>query len=145
MAPRKAASGSVISRNWVKTSTFSCLAAISSASSRRRANLPLSSALQAAIAQPLRGVVADLLEAHQEGQHHALALDAVGVFQRFGQFLHRLLVQRGLRLAQAAAGLDLGLVRQVGDDPLVGLQPPQDVGPHQRAQRAEVLGLRPAA
>ena len=35
-----------------------------------------------AIAQPLRGMVADLLEAHQEGEHHALATDAFGIFQR---------------------------------------------------------------
>ena len=45
--PRNAASGAVVSRNWVKTSAFSCLAAITSAISRRRANLPLSSSAQA--------------------------------------------------------------------------------------------------
>ena len=33
------------------------------------------------VAQPLRGMVADLLEAHQEGEHEAAALDAVGVLQ----------------------------------------------------------------
>ena len=37
--------------------------------------------------------------------------------------------------AQGAEDLHLGLVRQVGDDALVGLQPPQDVGAHQVAQR----------
>ena len=87
IAPRKAASGSVISRNWVNTSTFSCRAAITSTSSRRRANLPLSSARPAAVAQPLRRMVADLLEAHQEGQHDAPAADAVGIIQRARQLL----------------------------------------------------------
>ena len=43
--PRNAASGAVISRNCVKTSTFSCFAAITSAISRSRASLPLSASL----------------------------------------------------------------------------------------------------
>src|SRR5262249_30572776 len=42
-AARNAASGSVISRNCVNTSAFSCLAAMTSAISRRRLNLPLAS------------------------------------------------------------------------------------------------------
>ena len=45
--PRNAASGAVVSLNWVKTSAFSCRAAITSAISRRRASLPLSSSAQA--------------------------------------------------------------------------------------------------
>ena len=45
--PRKAASGAVTSRNCVKTSTFSCFAAMTSAISRRRANLPLSASRHA--------------------------------------------------------------------------------------------------
>ena len=49
---------------------------------------------------------------------------------------HRLLVERRLLAAQGAEGLHLGLVGQVGDDALVGLQAPQDVGAHQIAQRA---------
>ncbi len=47
MPPRNDASGAVTSRNWVKTSAFSCLAAITSPSSRRRAHLPLSSSAHA--------------------------------------------------------------------------------------------------
>src|ERR1017187_4298555 len=45
--PRNAASGAVTSRNWVKTSIFSCRAATTSAISRRRAHLPLSPSPQA--------------------------------------------------------------------------------------------------
>ena len=89
-----------------------------------------------AVAQPLRRMVADLLEAHQGRQHEALARDALRVFELLGQFLHRLLVERGLLAAELAEGLDLGLVGQVGDDRLVGLQAPQDVRPHQLAQGA---------
>ena len=45
-------------------------------------------------------------------------------------------VERRLLRLRWQKRLHLGLVRQVGDDVLVGLQPPQDVGPHQLAQRA---------
>ena len=74
---RKPASGSVISRNCVKTSAFSCREAISSQISASRANLPLSSGAIAAVAQQLAGVVAELLEPHQIGQHQAAPLHAV--------------------------------------------------------------------
>ena len=62
-SPRNAASGSVISRNCVKTSTFSCRAAITSAISRSRANLPLSASAQAPSPSHCDGMIADLLEA----------------------------------------------------------------------------------
>ncbi len=88
------------------------------------------------VAQPLRGMVADLLEPHQHRQHDALALDALGLLQAFRQVLDGLGVQRGLPAAEAAQRLDLGLVGQIGDDRLVGLHPAQDVGPHQFPQRA---------
>ena len=45
--PKKEANGAVTSRNWVNTSAFSCLAAITSQISRRRAHLPLSSSAHA--------------------------------------------------------------------------------------------------
>ncbi len=41
--------------------------------------------------------------------------------------LDQLGVQRRLPLAEPAEGPDFRLVRQIGDDPLVGLQPPEDV------------------
>ena len=98
---------------------------------------PLAAVLFAprAVAQPLRRMIADLLEAHQERQHHAFALHARRLRELFGQVLDRLLIERRLLAGELAERLHLGLVRQVGDDRLVGLQPPQDVGPHQLAQR----------
>ena len=51
------------------------------------------------------------------------------------QIADRLLVQGGLLPGQAAKGLHLGLVGQIGDDALVGLQAAQDVRLHQRPQR----------
>ncbi len=65
-----------------------------------------------------------------------LRFDAVGVFELVGEIVHRLLVKRRLLAAQGTEGLHLGLVRQVGDDALVGLHAPQDVGAHQVAQRS---------
>ena len=59
----------------------------------------------------------------------------VGVLQFFFELADRLLVKRRLLLGQAAIGLHFGLVRQIGDHALVGLQPAQNVRLHQRAQR----------
>ena len=59
-----------------------------------------------------------------------------GGLKLLGQFLHRLLVERCLLAAELAEGLHLGLVGQVRNDRLVGLQPPQNVRPHQLAERA---------
>ena len=119
----------------MKTSAFSCREAISSQISASRANLPLSSGSVAAVAQQLAGVVAELLEPHQVGQHQAAPLHAVHVVQQLGQFLDQLGVQRRLPLAQPAERPDFDLVGQVGDDAPVGLQPPQDVRLHQVPQR----------
>ena len=80
-------------------------------------------------------MVADLLEPHELGQHDAPPLDAVDRFELLGQVAHRLLVEGRLLAAQVAVGRHLGLVGQVGDHPLVGLQPAEDVGPDERAQR----------
>ena len=49
------------------------------------------------------------------------------------------LVQRRLLLRQSALGAHFGLLGQVGDDGRIGLQPPQDVRPHEPPQRAERL------
>ena len=81
-------------------------------------------------------MVANLLEPHQERQYQALALDALGLFKLLGQFLDRLLVEGRLLPAELAKRFDLGLVRQVRDHRFIGLQPPQDVGPHEFAQWA---------
>ena len=89
----------------------------------------------ARVAQPLRGMIADLLEAHQEGEDEPLAPDSRGTCDPLAQLPHRLLVEGGLLAAQGAEGLDLGLVRKVGDDRLVGLEPAQDVRAHQLPQR----------
>ena len=59
-----------------------------------------------------------------------------------GQFFHCLLVKRRLLAAQGTEGFHLGLVGQVGNDALVGLQPPQDIGAHQVAQRT-IRVMRP--
>ena len=120
----------------MKTSTFSCRAAISSAMLAQARELAAVLLRPGAVAEPLRGMVADLLQAHEQGEHDAPALDAVGVLELLGELVDRLLVERGLLAAQRAEGLHLGLVGQVGDDALVGLQAPQDVGAHQLAQRS---------
>ena len=84
LCARKAASGPVISRNWVKTSTFSCREAISShisAQAQRTCRCPR------ARSRRRRGtgrVIADLLEPHEIREHEPAALDAVGgVVERF--------------------------------------------------------------
>ena len=51
-------------------------------------------------------------------------IDAVGAVQFVGQLLYSLLIERGLRARKMALRLHLGLVRQIVDDSLVGLQPP---------------------
>ena len=128
----------MISRNWVNTSAF--LLALGDLLRQFAQAGELAAALRrvAAVAQPLRGMIADLLEPHDERQHEALPLDAVRVVQRLGQFGDRLLVERRLRFGQRTPGAHLGLVGQVGNDALVRLQPPQDVGPREGAQRAVI-------
>ena len=84
----------------------------------------------------MRGVIADLLEADEEGEDDAWApVDAVDRLDPMRQILHRLLVERRLLAAQRAERLDLRLVRQIGDDRSVGLQAAQDVGAGEIAQR----------
>src|ERR1019366_3364802 len=56
------------------------------------------------VAQPLRRVVTDLFESHQERQHDALALDALCVIELLCQFLHRLLVECCLFAAELTEG-----------------------------------------
>ena len=133
--PRNAASGAVISRNWVKTSIFSCRAATTSAISRSRASLPLSASAQPPSPSHCEGWLQICLRRISIASTMP-APDAVGVLQLRGQLLDRLRIERRLPAAELAIRRDLGLVGQVGDDRAVGLHPPQDVGPHQLAQRA---------
>ena len=81
-----------------------------------------------AVAKPLRGVIADLLEAHQERKNQPLAANPLGRIKLLGEVVHRLLIEGGLLAAELAKGLYFGLVRQIGDHRLVGLQPPQNTG-----------------
>src|SRR5207249_8366140 len=88
-----------------------------------------------ALAQPVCRVIADLLEAHEVGQHQAASLDALRE-ARDGmlELVDRLLVERGLRAGEETERLHLSLVRQVRDDGAVGLEPAQEVWPDQAAQ-----------
>ena len=83
-------------------------------------------------------MVADLLEAQEGGEDRAAPLDALHRAEPVLELLHRLLVERGLLPGEGAERAHLGLVRQVGDDLAIGLEPPQDVGLHQRPERAVV-------
>jgi hypothetical protein len=105
-----------------------------------------------AVPEPLGGMIADLLEAHEIRQDDPPALDAcraIEVLELLGEVLHRFLVERGLHPAQPAVRPQLRLVRQVGDDPPVRLEASQDVRARQLAERrvagralAELLGER---
>ena len=101
-----------------------------------------------AVAQPLRGMIANLLEAHEQGQHQPPPRDPVaGLLQALLQLGDRGLIERRLLAGQMAEGLDLGLVGQIGDDALVGLEAAQDIGLHQPAQRriGDMAAARPAS
>ena len=110
MAARQSASGSVISRNWVKISSFSPRDSIWVPSSSRRWNLALCLGDVFAAACQLVGVVADLLEAHQVAQYQAFALNAFGTVEFFFECFGGLLVELGLFGAESAKDLHLGLV-----------------------------------
>ena len=59
-----------------------------------------------AVAQPLRGVIANLLEAHEEGEHQSPPRDpVVGLFQPLLQFVDGGLIERRLFARQMAKGL----------------------------------------
>ena len=127
----------------MKTSTFSCFAADDLRDLSQSGQLATVGLVPRSIAKPLRRVIADLLEAHQRCEHDAATLHPVGSRQFSRQVADRLLIERRLFFArQLAEGLELGLVRQVGDDALVGLQAAQDVRTHQCSQRCvRVVGL----
>ena len=88
----------------------------------------------AAILQELRRVVADLLEPQERGQDQAPALDALRLLQLLCDVLDDGLVEGRLLGRERAIHLLLDLVRQIVDDPLVGLDAAQDEGLHQLLQ-----------
>ncbi len=63
-------------------------------------------------------------------------------FAPLRQLAHAHLVKRGLLFRERAPCVQLGLVRQIGNDGAVGLEPAQQVRPHEPAQRREVGRLR---
>src|ERR1700687_1847560 len=88
------------------------------------------------VAEPLRWMMADLLEAHQERQYDAFAPHGLRPIEGLRQFLYRPLVKRRLRGAQVTKRFHLGFVGQIGDHRLVGLEAPQDIRAHELAQRS---------
>jgi hypothetical protein len=87
------------------------------------------------------GMVADLLEAHQRGEHEPAASHALGLFGVGEQLVDDLLVQRRLLAGELGVGDLLDLVGQVGQQPLVGLGAPQDERPGDVAQAGRGVGV----
>ena len=76
----------------------------------------------------LARMIANLLEPHQLGQDQTAPLHPFHLLELVRQILDDLLIQGSLGLAQPAEGSRFDLVRQIGDNPLVGFQSPQDIG-----------------
>ena len=76
------------------------------------------------------GVVADLLELREQGQHLAVLLAQGGAGDRIEALLHRFGVKLLLLGAEAHPFAQLHLLGQVGDDRFVGLEAAQDEGAH---------------
>ena len=110
--------------------------------SRRRANLPLSSSAQAPSPSHCEGWLQICFNRMRKARTMPLRLIPSTSSSWLAEILHRLLVERRLLAAQGAERFHLGLVGQVGNDALVGLQAPQDIGTHQIAERT-VRVLRP--
>src|SRR2546428_8343524 len=69
-----------------------------------------------ASAKPMRWVIANLFEAHQERQNNPFALDSIGPIEFRSQFFDGLLLERRLFTGELAECLDPGLVRQICND-----------------------------
>ena len=93
------------------------------------------------VAEQLTGVIAQLLESHQIGQHQASPLHPVQALQGAGHLVDQLGVNRRLPLAKTAKRPNFRLVGQIGDDPLVRLHPPKNVRLNQPPQRCITLLL----
>src|SRR4051812_30160403 len=81
-------------------------------------------------------MIADLLEAHQEREHDAPALNALGLRQLVAHVVDGLLIERSLRAAEWTERFNFCFIRQVGNNGLVSLETPQDVRPDEFAQRS---------
>ena len=121
----------------MNTSTFSWRAASTSAISRRRASFPLSASAQAASPSQCEGWLQICLKRVRNARISPLRAIPSVARDPIAELLHRLRVERRLLAAEGAEGLDLGLVREVGDHRAVGLEPPQDVGADELPQRRE--------
>ena len=108
---------------------------MTSAISRRRASLPLSASRHAPSPSQCDGWLQICLNRIRDASTRPRRFMPSARSELGRQLVDRLLVERRLLARQVAERLHLGLVRQIGDDGLVGLQPPQDVRPHQLAQR----------
>ena len=94
-------------------------------------------------------MVTDLFEPHRRGQHDPAAADIVAAARFLDraklppEVIHGLLVERRLLPRQAAVGSHLGLGRQVGHDRRVGLEPAEQIGLDQPAERPKALRVGP--
>ena len=118
-------------------------------------------AAEAAVAAGQRGlgvflqgqgrVVADLLELGEQGQHLAVLLAQRCPGDGIEALVDCLVVELLLLWSQAHPFVELHLLRQVGNDRLVGFEAPQDEGPHpafeipQRRHVAVALDRQPVA
>jgi hypothetical protein len=87
--------------------------------------------------QVLGGMIADLFQLHQHGQHQSTSRHPVGVLQSPLEFCHHPFVQRCLLLGQSAFDSHLGLGGKIRCDVRVGLQSAEDIRVHQPPQGAE--------
>jgi hypothetical protein len=94
-----------------------------------------------AVLQGLGGVVADLLEPGERGEHPPAPLHALEVLGVDQQLVDHLLVEHRLLLGELGEGDLLDLVGQVGQQPLVGLGAPQDERLGERAEPGRHLGV----
>ena len=76
-------------------------------------------------------MIANLFELGQGGQNKPFALDAFSLLQLLSDVFDHGFVQGGLLFGEIAEELLLHFVRQIFDDRLVGLNPPQNEGFHE--------------
>ncbi len=99
-----------------------------------------------AIAQKLRRMIANLLQAQKRAQHRPLPRELrfarlLGIRHALQRFRHHRLIERRLLLRQRAGHLHLQLLRQILDDGRVALEAAQDKGIDQIAQPPRRIGV----
>ena len=92
------------------------------------------------VAERMDGVVADLLELGEGGEHDRAALHALVVIGGFEQFVDDVLVEHRLLAGEAGPGDLLDLVGQLGHELAIGLGTAQHEWPRQRPQRRRRFG-----